>query len=94
MGKKCNHHKSSCCQKNVDLQENGNGEIGSSVNVNFSGSEDDIEKVIDCGRFSLLNKLVRVTRFVSRYVGNLKALLSECDVTKGDLLFEEIEKPI
>ena len=47
--------------KNVDLEENGNGEIGSSVNVNFSGSEDGIEKVIDCGRFSLLNKLVRVT---------------------------------
>ena len=39
-----------------------------------------------------MNKLVRVTGFVLRYVHNLKALLSGSEVTKGDLLFEEIEK--
>ena len=42
--------------------------------------------------FSLLNKLVRVTEFLLRYVHNFKAFLSGCEVTKGDLLFEEIEK--
>ena len=78
--------------KNVDLEEKGSREVVSSVNVNFSGSEVGIGKVIDCGRFSSLNKLVRVTGFVLRYVHNLKAFLSDCEVRKGDLLFEEIEK--
>ena len=78
--------------KNVDLEEKGSKEVVSSVNVNFSGCEVGIGKVIDCGRFSSLNKLVRVTAFVLRYVHNLKAFLSGCEVTKGDLLFEEIEK--
>ena len=41
---------------------------------------------------SSLNKLVRVTGFVLRYVHNLKAFLSGCEVTKGDLLFKGIEK--
>ena len=75
--------------KNVDLEEMGNREVVSSVNVSFSGSEVVIGKVIDCGRFSLLNKFVRVTGFVLRYVQNLKAFLSECEVKKGDLLFED-----
>ena len=78
--------------KNVDLEEKGSREVVSSVNVNFSGSEVGIGKVIDCGRFSSLNKLVRVTGFMLRYVHNLKAFLSGSEVTKGDLLFEEIEK--
>ena len=42
--------------KNVDLEEKESREVASSVNVNFSGSEDGIGKVIDCGRFSSLNK--------------------------------------
>ena len=68
--------------KNVDLEEKGSREVVSSVNVNFSGSEVGIGKVIDCGRFSSLNKLVRVRGLVLRYVHNLKAFLSECEVTK------------
>ena len=48
--------------------------------------------MVDCGRFSSLNKLVRVTGFVLRYIHNLKTFLSVCEVTKGDLLFEGIEK--
>ena len=79
-------------QKNVDLEEKGSREVVSSVNVNFSGSEVGIEKVIDCGRFTLLNKFVRVTAFVLRYVHNLKPFLKGCEVTKEDLLLEEIEK--
>ena len=39
-----------------------------------------------------MNKLVQVTGFVLRYVHNLKECISGCEVTKGDLLFEEIEK--
>ena len=74
---------------NIDLEEMGNREVVSSVNVSFSGSEVVIGKVIDCGRFSSLNKFVRVTGFVLRYVHNLKAFLSECEVKKGDLLFED-----
>ena len=58
--------------KNVDLEEKGSREVVFSVNVNFSGSEVGIGKVIDCGRFSSLNKLVRVTGFVLKYVHNLK----------------------
>ena len=73
--------------KNVDLEEMGSREVVSSDNVNFSGSEVVIGKVIDCGRFSSLNKFVRVTGFVLRYVHNLKAFLSGSEVTKGDLLF-------
>ena len=46
--------------KNVDLEENGSREVISSVNINFRVSEVGIGKVIDCGRFILLNKLVRV----------------------------------
>ena len=70
--------------KNEDLEEKGSREVVSNVNANFSGSEVGIEKVIDCGRFSSLNKLVWMTEFVLRYVHNLKAFLSGC----GDLLFE------
>ena len=44
-----------------------------SINVNSCGSEVGVGKVIDCDRFSSLNKLVRVARFVLRYVHNLKA---------------------
>ena len=78
--------------KNVDLEEKGSREVVSSANVNFSRRDVGIGKVIDCGRFSSLNKLVRVTGFMLRYVHNLKAFLSGSEVTKGDLLFEEIEK--
>ena len=78
--------------KNADLEEKGSREVVSSVNVSFSGSEVGIGKMIDCGRFSSLNKLVRVTRFVLRYVRNLKAFLSGCEVTKANLFSEEIEK--
>ena len=35
--------------------------------------------VIDCGRFSSLNKVVRVTGFVLRYVRNLKMFLIGCE---------------
>ena len=79
-------------QKKVDLEEKGSRETASSVNVNFSGSEVGIRKVINCGRFSSLNNLVRVTGFVPRYVHTLKAFLSGSEVTKGDQLFEGIEK--
>ena len=58
--------------KNVDLEEKGSREVVFSVSVNFSGSEVGIGKVIDCGRFSSLDKLVRVTGFVLKYVHNLK----------------------
>ena len=68
--------------KNVDLEKKGGREFVSNVNVNFSGSEVGIGKVIDCGRFSSLNKLVRVTAFVLRYVHTLNAFLSGCEVTK------------
>ena len=78
--------------KNVDLEEKGRREVVSKVNVNFSGSEVGIGNMIDCGRFSSLNELVLVTRFLLRYLHNLKAFLSGFEVTKGDLLFEEIEK--
>ena len=78
--------------KNVDLEENGSREVISSVKINFRVSEVGIGKVIDCGRFISLNKLVRVTGFVLRYVHNLKAFLSGFEVSKGDLLFEEIVK--
>ena len=78
--------------KKCRFRGKGSGEIGFSVNVNFSGSEVGIGKVVDCGRFSSLNKLVRVTGFVLRYEHNLKAFLSGCEVAKGDLLFEEIKK--
>ena len=78
--------------KNVDLEEKESREVVSSVNVNFSGSEVGTGKVIAYCRFSSLNKSVRVTVFVLRYVHNLKAFLSGCEATKGDLLFEEIEK--
>ena len=62
--------------KNVDSEGKGNREVAYSVNVNFSGSEVGIRKSIDCGGFSSLNKLVRVTGFGLRYVHNLKAFLS------------------
>ena len=62
--------------KNVDSEGKGNREVVYSVNVNFSGSEVGIRKSIDCGGFSSLNKLVRVTGFGLRYVHNLKAFLS------------------
>ena len=52
--------------KNIDLEEKGSREVVSSVNVNFSGSEVGIGKVIDRGRFSSMNKLVRVTGFMLR----------------------------
>ena len=52
--------------KNIDLEEKGSREVVSSVNINFSGSEVGIGKVIDCGRFSSMNKLVRVTGFMLR----------------------------
>ena len=78
--------------KNVDLEEKGSRKFVSSVNINFSGSDVGIGKVIDCGRFSSLNKLIRVTGFVLRYVYNLKAFFSGCEVTKAGLLFKEIEK--
>ena len=65
--------------KNVDLEEKGSREVVSSVNVNFSGSEVGIGNVIDCGRFSSLNKVVRVTGFVLRYVRNLKTFLIGCE---------------
>ena len=73
-------------------EKKGNKDIGSSVNVNVSGSEVGNGKVIDCGRFNQLNKLVRVTGFVLRYVHNVKAFLSGCEVAKADLLFDETEK--
>ena len=65
--------------KNVDLEEKGSREVVSSVNLNFSGSEVGIGNVIDCGRFSSLNKVARVTEFVLRYVQNLKAFLIGCE---------------
>ena len=65
--------------KNVDLEEKESRKVVSSANVNFSGSEVGIGKVIDCGRFSSLNKLVQVTVFVLRYVHNLKAFLIGCE---------------
>ena len=68
--------------KSCLLWQKGNREVVCSVNVNFSGSEVGNGKVIDCGRFSSLNKLVRVRGLVLRYVHNLKAFLSECEVTK------------
>ena len=68
--------------KNVDLEEKGSREVVSSVNVNLSGSEVGVGKVIDCSRFSSLNKLVWVTGFVLRYVHSLKAFLSGCEATK------------
>ena len=40
--------KSSCCQKNVNLEEKRNGKIGFSVNVSFCTSEVGVGKVIDC----------------------------------------------
>ena len=69
--------------KNVDLEEKRNGESGSSVDVSSCGSKVGVGKVIDCGRFSFLKKLVRVTEFVLRYLHNLKACLSQCKVKKG-----------
>ena len=51
-GKRCGHHKSSCCQKNIDLEEKRNGEFSSSANVSFCGSKVGVRKLIDCGRFS------------------------------------------
>ena len=53
--------------KNVDFEEKESMEVVSIVNINFSRSKVDIGKVIYCGNFSLLNKLVQVTRFVLRY---------------------------
>lgn len=51
-GKRCGHHKSSCCQKNIDLEEKRNEEFSSSANVSFCGSKVGVRKLIDCGRFS------------------------------------------
>ena len=78
--------------KKCRFRGKGSRKVVSSVNINFSGSDVGIGKVIDCGRFSPLNKLIRVTGFVLRYVYNLKAFLSGCEVTKAGLLFKEIEK--
>ena len=65
--------------KNVDLEEKESREVVSSINVNFSGSKVGIGNVIDCGRFISLNKVVRVTGFVLRYVRNLKTFLIKCE---------------
>ena len=78
--------------KNVNLEKKRNGKISSSVSVSFFRREVSVEKVIDCGRSSLLKKLVRVPGFVLRLVHNLKPFLGRCEVTKEDLLFEEIVK--
>ena len=76
--------------KNVDLEEKGSREVVSSVNVNFSGSEVGIGNVIDCDRFSSLNKVVRVTGFVLRYVRNLKAFLIGCEsLTPFHMIYEK-----
>ena len=61
-------------------------------NPDFCGIEVGVGKMIDYVRFNLLKKLVWVTGFVLRFVHNLKEFLSGCEVTKGDLLFEEIKK--
>ena len=66
------------------------GEMCSNVNVNFCGNEVCVGKVVDCGKLSWLKKLVPVTGFVLRSVHNFKALLNQYEVTKVDLLLEEI----
>ena len=59
--RKCSVHKLKSCfavvertrifvgrvPKNVDLEEKGNGEIGSSVNVSFSGNEVGIDVIVE-----------------------------------------------
>ena len=60
--------------------------------INVSGVENvGVGEVIDIGRFSSLETLLRVTGYVMRFVRNLKKVSNKGEGVNGELLLEEVE---
>ena len=54
------------------------------MGVNFKPGE--ISKAIDCTKFSSLDKLLRVTSYVSRFINNVKFRIGKAEVILNDEL--------
>ena len=60
--------------------------------TNVNGVENvGVGEVIDIGRFSSLETLLRVTGYVMKFVRNLKKVPNKGESINGELLFDEVE---
>ena len=60
--------------------------------TNVNGVENvGVGEVIDIGRFSSLETLLRVTGYVMKFVRNLKKVSNKGESINGELLFDEVE---
>ena len=75
----------------LELKENPRSDF-SDVFVNLTcATTFDLENIISCGAYSSLDRLLRVTSYVLRFVNNLKSKLKKCDAFVGELQSKEVE---
>ena len=75
----------------LELKENHRSDFPD-VFVNLTCvSTFDLENIISCEAYSNLDRFLRVTSYVLRFVNNLKSTLKKCDALVGELQPEEVE---
>ena len=75
----------------LELKENPQSDF-SDVFVNLTcASTFDLENIISCEAYSNLDRLLRVTSYVLRFMNNLKSKLKKCDALVGEPQLEEVE---
>ena len=62
-----------------------------SVMLNVAQRSKQISEVIDLNRFSTLSKLLRVTAYVQRFLGNLRLKREKRELCLGELTAEELK---
>ena len=80
----------SLCSGEVNLEE----KVSKTV-VNVVGSECGVGQIIDCVRFGSLEKLLRVTAYVIRFVNNIRSKIAKREkLCYGDLTVEETDESL
>ena len=54
--------------------------VSESTAMGVNSKPGEISEAIDCTKFSSLDKLVRVTSYVSRFINNVKFQIGKCEV--------------
>ena len=77
--------------ENIELNQE-TGEVLVATSFTSESVERNVCNVIDCERYGSLEKLLKVTCFVKRFIRNLKAKIGRGDCLEGDLSVDEMNE--